>query len=40
MLASDIMKILDLVMLDRVLEKVKNQRLYQKFSSFTRQIFT
>jgi len=40
MLAVDIMKALDIVKLDKVLEKVKNQRSYQESTNFTDQGFT
>ena len=40
MLAVDIMKALDIVKLDKVLEKVKNQRSYQVSTNFTHQRFT
>jgi hypothetical protein len=40
MLAIDIMKILDIVKLDKVLEKVKNQRSDQESTTFTHRGFT
>ena len=40
MLAIDIMKTLDIVKLDKVPEKVKNQRSYKEYTNFTDQGFT
>jgi hypothetical protein len=40
MLAIDIMKTLDIVKLDNVPEKVKNQRSDKEYTNFTHQRFT